>query len=246
MKPKTARFAPMPIASASAATIVNAGDFKRSRVPWWMSRLRLSTHVQGSMAGIVTLCLYRTAVALSTRSGDSRTPHRQGPSTRLHSSVVGNWVGGRDEENVDDQRRDCCVRFSRTPGARCLRPAGSGSRTILENARHHHLGGLRQRQTGSVRPYTFAETDGLREYRLKGKGISKFAGQRVELVGGTSGNGLSVRTGLWPAPSGGARGVARDPAQESVSRQPGGGGATGGEFQEFRVARVRAIEGACE
>ena len=94
--------------------------------------------------------------------------------------------------------------------------------------------------------YTFAETDGLREYRLKGKGISKFAGQRVELVGGESGNGLSIRTGLWPAPSGGARGVARDPAQESVSRQRGGGGATGGEFQEFRVARVRAIEGACE
>ena len=94
--------------------------------------------------------------------------------------------------------------------------------------------------------YTFAETDGLREYRLKGKGINKFAGRRVELVGGTSGNGLSIRTGLWPAPSGGARGVARDPAQESVARQPGGGGATGGEFQEFRVSRVRAIEGTCE
>jgi len=93
--------------------------------------------------------------------------------------------------------------------------------------------------------YTFAETDGLREYRLKGKGINKFAGQRVELVGGTSGNGLSVRTGLWPAPSGGARGVALDPAQESISRQRGGGG-TGGEFQEFRVARVRALEGTCE
>ena len=93
--------------------------------------------------------------------------------------------------------------------------------------------------------YTFAETDGLREYRLKGKGISKFAGRRVELVGGTSGNGLSIRTGLWPSPSGGARGVALDPAQESVSRQRGGG-ATGGEFQEFRVTRVRAIEGTCE
>ena len=93
--------------------------------------------------------------------------------------------------------------------------------------------------------YTFAETDGLREYRLKGKGISKFAGQRVELVGGTSGSGLSIRTGLWPAPSGGARGVALDPAQESVSRQRGAR-TTGGEFQEFRVTRVRAIEGACE
>jgi hypothetical protein len=94
--------------------------------------------------------------------------------------------------------------------------------------------------------YTFAETDGIREYRLKGKGLNKFAGKRVELVGGTSGNGLSIGTGLWPAPSGGARGVARDPAQESVARQPGGGGATGGQFQEFRVSRVRALEGPCE
>jgi hypothetical protein len=93
--------------------------------------------------------------------------------------------------------------------------------------------------------YTFAETDGLREYRLKGKGIGKFAGKRVELVGGPSGNGLSVRTGLWPAPSGGARGVARDPAQESIARQPGGG-TPGGQFQEFQVRRVRAIEGVCE
>lgn len=93
--------------------------------------------------------------------------------------------------------------------------------------------------------YTFAETDGLREYRLKGKGISKFAGKRVELVGGTPGNGVSIQTGLWPAPSGGARGVARDPAQESVARQPGGGGATAGQFQEFRVTRVRALKGTC-
>lgn len=94
--------------------------------------------------------------------------------------------------------------------------------------------------------YTFAETDGLREYRLKGKGLSKFAGKRVELVGGESGNGLSIRTGLWPAPSGGARGVARDPAQESIARQRGGGGAAAGDFQEFKVTRVRALEGTCE
>ena len=93
--------------------------------------------------------------------------------------------------------------------------------------------------------YTFAETDGVRAYRLNGKGISKFAGQRVELVGGTSGKGLSIRTGLWPTPSGGARGVAQDPVQAANGRQPVGG-ATGGEFQEFRVSRVRAITGTCE
>ena len=92
--------------------------------------------------------------------------------------------------------------------------------------------------------YTFAETDGLREYRLNGKGIGKFAGKRVELVGGTSGKGLSIRTGLWPTPSGGARGVALDPVQEANARQRGG--AMGGEFQEFRVSRVRLVEGTCE
>jgi hypothetical protein len=93
--------------------------------------------------------------------------------------------------------------------------------------------------------YTFAEADGVRAYRLNGKGISKFAGQRVELVGGTSGKGLSIRTGLWPTPSGGARGVAQDPVQGANARQPVGG-AAGGEFQEFRVSRVRAIKGTCE
>jgi hypothetical protein len=92
--------------------------------------------------------------------------------------------------------------------------------------------------------YTFAETDGLRAYRLNGKGISKFAGKRVELVGGTTGKGLSIRTGLWPTPSGGARGVAADPVQEANARQRSG--SIGAEFQEFRVSRVRAIEGVCE
>ena len=34
---------------------------------------------------------------------------------------------------------------------------------------------LRQRDSGHVGAYTFAEADGLREYRLDGKEISKFA-----------------------------------------------------------------------
>ena len=46
--------------------------------------------------------------------------------------------------------------------------------------------------------------------------------QRVELVGAPPGsNGLAVRGGLV-GPQAGARGVALDPAQESVLRQPGG------------------------
>ena len=100
---------------------------------------------------------------------------------------------------------------------------------------------------GTAGQYTFADADGGREYRLSGKGLQKFAGARVELVGGSSGSGLTVRGGLWPAPSGGARGVALDPAQEAIARQqPGGSAAAGPQFPEFRVSKVRRVEGVCE
>lgn len=95
--------------------------------------------------------------------------------------------------------------------------------------------------------YTFSEADGLREYRLNGKGIRKFAGQRVEVIGGAAGKGLTFKGGLWPAPSGGARGVARDPTQEAIAIQESAGrSGPGREFPEFRVSRVRAVPGVCE
>jgi hypothetical protein len=97
--------------------------------------------------------------------------------------------------------------------------------------------------------YTFAETDGIREYRLTGKGLRKFAGQRVELVGGGSPDkgGLAVKGGLWPPPSGGARGVAQDPSQAAIAIQQAGGGAgTLGVVPEFKVSKVRIVPGACE
>jgi hypothetical protein len=94
--------------------------------------------------------------------------------------------------------------------------------------------------------YTFTDSNGVSQYQLNGKKLSQFAGKRVELVGGTSGSGLSVRPGLV-GPMGGARGVALDPAQDSIKRQPGGGGAgIGPAFPEFKVTRIKAVEGACE
>jgi hypothetical protein len=95
--------------------------------------------------------------------------------------------------------------------------------------------------------YTFAGSDG-RAQQIDGKGIRKFAGRRVELVLGPPGKGLTVRPGLWPPPSGGARGVALDPSQEAILRQPGGGGAGvgAGEDVVFVVSRVRSVPGACK
>lgn len=93
--------------------------------------------------------------------------------------------------------------------------------------------------------YKFAEADTDRELQIEGKGLRKWAGKRVELTLGKSPNGLTVKGGLWPPYSGGARGVALDPAQESVLRQPGGGGTgTGGNLGELHVLKVRPVAGA--
>lgn len=98
--------------------------------------------------------------------------------------------------------------------------------------------------------YTLDEADGIRQFRLTGKGLKKYAGQRVELEGGSpspKGNGLTVKGGLWPAPTGGARGVAQDPAQAAIAiQQAGSGGGSLGNVPEFRVSKVRVVPGACE
>ena len=100
---------------------------------------------------------------------------------------------------------------------------------------------------GTSGQYTFQDADGIRQYRLNGKGVNKFAGQRVELVAGAGGKGLSIRGGLWPSPNVAARGGDIDPAQEAIGRQPGGGGAPAlTAVPELRVSRLRAVEGACE
>jgi hypothetical protein len=76
--------------------------------------------------------------------------------------------------------------------------------------------------------YTFEGADGVSKFQLTGRRLARWAGQRVELVGGSpDGGGLAIRGGLV-GPQAGARGVALDPAQESIRRQPGGGGTESG------------------
>ena len=95
--------------------------------------------------------------------------------------------------------------------------------------------------------FTLAGVDGVTQYQLKGKKLAKLAGQWVELAGGTSNAGPVAMRGGLVGPQAGARGVALDPSQESVKRQPGGGGAgIGAEFPEFRVSRVKAVGGSCD
>ena len=110
--------------------------------------------------------------------------------------------------------------------------------------------------TGCISPkpdasgqYTFAGADG-RAHQIDGKGIRKFSGRRVELLLGPPGKGLTIRPGLWPPPSGGARGVALDPSVDAMRRQPGGGGAgvgdAGASEAVYGVTRVRPVPGECK
>lgn len=108
------------------------------------------------------------------------------------------------------------------------------------------LTGCMSAKPGASGQYTFEGADGISRYQLKGKSLKKFAGMRVEVVGASSGNAVAVRGGLV-GPLNGARGVAIDPSQESVKRQPGGGGAgIGPAYPELKVSRVKAVGGACE
>jgi hypothetical protein len=81
---------------------------------------------------------------------------------------------------------------------------------------------------------------------LNGKGVRKYAGQRVTLVADPSRKRLRVRFGLWPSPNAAAQAGALDPAQESIARQPGGS-ASGAESKlpELKVVRMRSADGAC-
>ena len=94
--------------------------------------------------------------------------------------------------------------------------------------------------------FTFDESTGSK-YRLTGKSVRKYAGQMVRLVGGPQGGKLSVSGGLWPSANVAGQAGAIDPAQESITRQPGGGGSGTGaaNLPEFRVVSVRTVDGSC-
>jgi len=95
---------------------------------------------------------------------------------------------------------------------------------------------------------TFLDNEGGGKYRLTGKGLKDFVGQRVEIVGGVPGKSIVFRTGLWPSPNTAARAGALDPAEAAVARMPGGAADTPGSspLPEFKVVRVRGVDGACQ
>lgn len=104
--------------------------------------------------------------------------------------------------------------------------------------------------TAPQQSLTFEEGDSGFRYRLTGRGLNKYAGQRVEVVGAVPRpKRFAIRGGLWPSPNVAAQAGAMDPAKAAVARQPGGpeSGTGGSEMlPEFRVTRIRVVDGACE
>jgi len=95
--------------------------------------------------------------------------------------------------------------------------------------------------------FNFRGDEGDR-YRLTGKNLKKFVGQKVEIVGGPPGKGVTFKTGLWPSPNTAAQAGALDPAKAAVARFPDGASDVAGvsPLPEFRVTRLRGVEGACQ
>ena len=99
---------------------------------------------------------------------------------------------------------------------------------------------------GASGAFTFDESTGSK-YRLTGKSVRKYAGRMVKVVGGPQGRKLSIGGGLWPSPNAAGQAGAIDPAEDSISRQPGGANSGTGtsNLPEFRVVSVRTVDGSC-
>ena len=96
--------------------------------------------------------------------------------------------------------------------------------------------------------FTFLDNDGGGKYRLTGKGLKNFVGRRVEIVGGPPGKRITFRTGLLPSPNVAAQAGALDPAQAAIANLPGGAADANASapLPEFRVIRLRNVEGGCQ
>jgi hypothetical protein len=94
--------------------------------------------------------------------------------------------------------------------------------------------------------YGFIDTASGGTYRLNGKNVKKYAGQRVRLVGDPSTKRLRFKTGLWPSPNIAAQAGALDPAQESIARHSGGAANLPDGTPELKVVRVHGVDGACQ
>lgn len=112
------------------------------------------------------------------------------------------------------------------------------------------MSGCVGRAPAPQQPLTFAQDETGFLYRLSGRGLNKFAGQRVEVLGATPrARRFAIRGGLYPSPNVAAQAGAMDPVKAAIARMPGGpeSGTGGAELlPEFKVTRIRVVDGSCQ
>jgi hypothetical protein len=139
------------------------------------------------------------------------------------------------------------VAFHTAPAA-AAQAAKPASKAAANDSKEIRLNGCISRDTIRPGQFNFLDNDSGDKYRLTGKGLRKFVGHRVEIVGGPPGRGVTFRTGLWPSPNVAAQAGALDPAKAAVANLPGGAADAVGAspLPEFKVVRLRGVEGVCQ
>src|SRR5512138_2758059 len=100
--------------------------------------------------------------------------------------------------------------------------AKAPAKAPVAESKEIRLNGCISRDASRPGQFNFLDNDRGDKYRLTGKGLRKFVGHRVEIVGGPPGKGVTFKTGLWPSPNVAAQAGALDPAKAAVANLPGG------------------------
>jgi hypothetical protein len=129
------------------------------------------------------------------------------------------------------------------PAAQTPTPKKPASKTLT-------LSGCVQANDSAPNQFTFADDLNPAKattYRLSGQDMKKYAGRRVEIVGGVVEPRVKIATGLYPSPNVAAQAGAMDPAQAAMASAPGGSASGTGrvELPEFRVKSVKPLDGGC-
>ena len=98
----------------------------------------------------------------------------------------------------------------------------------------------------NIGQFRFQELQQGRRERLASTRIPQEPAQHVEIGGRSKVKRFTIRGGLWPSANIAAQAGALDPAQEAIARQLVGANRPPRPLlAEFRVARVRDVNGAC-
>jgi hypothetical protein len=108
------------------------------------------------------------------------------------------------------------------------------------------VGCVQPAEAGSNQFTLADDKDKISTYRLSGPSMKKYAGRRVEVVGGMVSPRVKIVGGLLPSANAAAQAGAMDPSQAAIAGGAGSGTGTGTvALPEFRVKTVRPLAGAC-